>query len=117
MSERFGVTVPTIVKSASEFAAIVSGNPIVPPDTEHSRFLVAFGPDECALQTIHALQPLVQAPDRLAITPLAAYLHFPGGLLESKAGGALLGKAGKGLTTRNWATVLKLAALLVQRAA
>jgi hypothetical protein len=31
--------------------------------------------------------------------------------MESKAGSALLGKAGKAATTRNWATVLKLQAL------
>jgi uncharacterized protein (DUF1697 family) len=42
----------------------------------------------------------------------AAYLLCPGGLLESKAATALLGKAGRTVTTRNWATVLKLRDLL-----
>lgn len=41
----------------------------------------------------------------------AAYLHCPGGLLESQVGKALPGRAGKAVTSRNWATVLKLAAL------
>lgn len=35
-----------------------------------------------------------------------------GGILESKVGSALLGKAGREVTPRNWATVLKLKALL-----
>ena len=34
-------------------------------------------------------------------------------LTESKAGEAMLGKIGRGVTTRNWATTLKLLALIV----
>ncbi|QBM26206.1 hypothetical protein [Hydrogenophaga pseudoflava] len=64
-----------VVKSASELQAIEDGNPIVPPEAEHGRFLVAFA----------------MAPDRLT---------------------ALLGKVGKGVTSRNWGTVIKLAALV-----
>jgi len=41
----------------------------------------------------------------------AAYLLCAKGILESKAGEAILGKAGKLATTRNWATTLKLQAL------
>ena len=40
------------------------------------------------------------------------YLHCANGLLESRAGEALLGKVGKGVTSRNWGTTLKLAALV-----
>jgi hypothetical protein len=43
------------------------------------------------------------------VTEHAAYLHCAAGLLESKAAAQLLGKGGRDLTTRNWATVLKLA--------
>jgi uncharacterized protein (DUF1697 family) len=109
---KFGVSTPVIVKSAAELDAIVKGNPMVPPEADHSRFLVAFGPDEQALQTLRPLLPLAQDPERLVITHDAAYLHCPRGLLESKVGEAMLGKAGRGITTRNWATVLKLGALL-----
>ena len=49
------------------------------------------------------------AVERFVVTDLAAYLHCPGGLLDSPTALAMLGKAGKGVTTRNWATVLKLA--------
>lgn len=109
---RCGVVTPVIVKPAEEFAAIVAGNPIVPPEADHSRFLVAFAADAHALQALTALEPLLQPGERLAITAHAAYLHCAGGLLQSQAGAALHGKAGRGLTTRNWATTLKLAALL-----
>ena len=109
---RFGVTTPVVVKSAGEWRAIVDGNPIVPTDSEHSRFLVAVAMDVARLEEVESLRPLLQPGEGLAVTPKAAYLHCAGGLLESRAGEALLGKAGKGITTRNWATALKLSALL-----
>lgn len=112
LQARFGVLTPVIVKSAAEFAAIVARNPIVPPAAENARFLVAFTMDNTRLQALASLQPLLQAQERLAVTEQAAYLHCAGGLLQSRAAEALLGKAGRHLTTRNWGTTLKLAALL-----
>jgi len=108
----FGVKTPVVVKSAVQLAVIVSGAPMKPPDADHSRFLVAFGRDEEAVQSLAPLVPLARAPERLVITNHAAYLHCPAGVLESKVGEAILGKAGRGVTTRNWATVLKIEALL-----
>lgn len=108
----FGVTTPVTVKSASEFRAVVGSNPIVPTEAEHSRFLVAFAMDPARLTALEALRTLLNPDERLAITAHAAYLHCAGGLLESRAGEALLGKVGKGITTRNWGTTLKLSALL-----
>jgi uncharacterized protein (DUF1697 family) len=110
---KFGVSAPVVVKSAGEFAAIVHGNPMPPQQADHSRFLVAFASSGSALQALHPLSVLAQPQERLVITPQAAYLHCPGGLLESKIGSALLGKPGQAVTSRNWATVLKLAALIV----
>ena len=109
---RFGVVTPVIVKSAAEFAAIVTNNPIAPPQSENSRFLVAFAMDRTRLQELSSLQSLLQPGERLAVTEQAAYLHCAGGLLESKAGEAILGKGGRSITTRNWGTTLKLASLL-----
>lgn len=110
VQQRFGVSTPVVVKAAAELAAIVAGNPIVPPADDHSRFLVAFAMNPAALQGLVPLQSLLLPGERMAVTEHAAYLYCAGGLLESKVGEALLGKAGRGLTTRNWATVLKLAA-------
>jgi len=56
--------------------------------------------------------PLVQANEYFGIGKHAAYLHCGASILESKAADALLGKIGRGFTTRNWATVLKLDDLL-----
>lgn len=100
--------VPVIVKSASELDAIVSDNPLAAAAADHSRLIVAFVQESRSLAALQAIEALVAPPDRWVIGPHAAYLHCPAGILASKAGEALLGKAGKSATTRNWATVLKL---------
>ncbi len=111
LAAELSVEVPVVVKSAKEFAAIVAENPIVAEAEQHSRLLVAFAPDPRALTSLAAVQPLVAAPEQFAIGKHAAYLLCASGILQSKAGEALLGKAGKLATTRNWATTLKLHAL------
>lgn len=110
IEERFGFTTPVIVKTAAEIETIIAESPIVPGDGEHSRFLVAFGATEAALTALQPLVALSQASERLVITSVAAYLSCPAGVLESAVGKAMLGKAGRGVTTRNWATVLKIQA-------
>ena len=111
ISAQLKVEVPVVVKSAGELETIISENPIATEAQEHSRFLVAFVQDTKALQDLAAIEPLVVPPERFAVGKNAANLHCAAGIRESKAGKALLGKAGRSATTRNWATVLKLQAL------
>ncbi len=110
LEAQLGLRVSTIVKSGAELASIVAGNPLPVPEGDHSRFLVAFVQDAAALQPLNGLQALAKSPERFAIGTEAAYLHCANGILESELGEALL-KLGKAVTTRNWATVLKLVAL------
>lgn len=113
-----GLQVPVVVKSAAEFKAAVAEGPWPTlPDAEHARVLVAFAQGAAALQPLQAVAPLVQPPERLHIGPHAAYLHCASGILQSQAAVAMLGKAGRGVTTRNWATVLKVQAVLVAKPA
>lgn len=109
--DRFGFDVPVVVKSAPELSAVVAGNPLRFTEADHSRLLVAFAQDGRSLASLRGLEPLVVPPEQFAIGSHGAYLLCASGQLESKAGAALLGKAGRAATTRNWATVLKLHAL------
>ncbi len=111
ISSQLKVEVPVIVKSANGLAAIISENPIKAGAGEHPHFLVAFAQDAGALSSLAVIEPLVVPPERFSVGKNAAYLLCATGSLESKAWEALLGKAGKSATTRNWATVLKLQAL------
>ncbi|MGK2926903.1 MAG: DUF1697 domain-containing protein [Lysobacterales bacterium] len=111
IATRLKVEVPVIVKSAKELSVIVSENMLADGAHDRSRLLVAFVQDPKALSSIADIEPLVVPPEQFHVGTSAAYLHCASGILESKAGAALLGKAGKQATTRNWATVLKLQAL------
>jgi uncharacterized protein (DUF1697 family) len=110
----FGFAVPVVVKSAAELAAIAAGNPYAQaPDP--SRLLVAFAPDATTLAALGALAPLSRPPDAFSVGAHAAYVHCVGGILESPVASAMLGRSGASVTTRNWATTLKLRALLEAR--
>lgn len=113
LREHHGLSIQVVVKSYSEFDAAVAGNPIMPATGEHSQFLVAFSQKSRTLQQLSVLASLVQPPERFGIGTHAAYLHCAAGMLKSKAANALLGKSGRGVTTRNWATVLKIRELLI----
>jgi uncharacterized protein (DUF1697 family) len=113
IATHLAVQVPVVVKSAKDFAAIIDANPIAADASHHPRLLVAFVPDAKLLQGLAAvIEPLVVSPERFATGKAAAYLLCARGILESKAAVALLGKAGGSATSRNWATVLKLKALI-----
>ena len=126
LAARFQFEVPVVVKSAKELAAIAAANALAAiaaanalaaqaPDP--SRLLVAFVQDARQLPGLAAIAPLVAPPEQFLVGKHAAYLYCAKGILQSKAGAALLGKAGKAATTRNWATVLKLQAMVSEDSA
>ena len=108
---KFNLQVPVIVKSAKELAEIIRENPINTSVANHSQLLVAFVQESNALLGLGSIASLVALPEQFIAGKGAAYMHCANGILESKAAKALLGKAGKATTTRNWATVLKLQTL------
>lgn len=112
-----GVDVPVVVTSDEEFMTVVRENPLSRVATAPSRLLVVFAGDATRLQGLEALATLVAPPERLVVGARAAYLWCPQGILASRAAGALLGTHAQGITSRNWATVLKIAACLGRGAA
>lgn len=112
IAAQLNIEVPVIVKSAKDLAAIIDGNALADAAADPSCLLVAFVQEADALPALSAIAPLVVPPERFLLGREAAYLYCARGILESKAGEALVGKAGKLATTRNWATVLKLQALV-----
>ena len=102
---KLGVDAAVILKTAEEWAAIAASQPIAEAD-DPIRLLVAVTADAATLQAAAGIA--VQGGERLVVTAHAAYLWCADGILESKAGVALLKKLGDTGTTRNWATVEKL---------
>lgn len=110
-TERFGFSCRITVVGAAELVEIVEANPIVEiPDP--SRFMVHFLKN--AEQREHLL-PLVKTvwhPEVIALGKRVAYTWCPEGVLASRLNEAV-GKILKdSVTARNWATVLKLRALI-----
>lgn len=112
LATHFEVDVPVIVKSSNEFKAIISENPLASAAIDHSRLLVVFRQKSSTLKELAALESLVKPPEQWHLGRRAGYMFCALGILESPVAPALLGKAGKLSTTRNWATVLKLGALM-----
>jgi uncharacterized protein (DUF1697 family) len=112
LHERLSLSISVVVKSASDFSAVIAENTLAPAEEQYSRFLVAFAQEPASIEALSVLLPLVRAPERLLIGKHAAYLHCARGILESQVASALLGKVGRAVTTRNWATTLKLASLI-----
>jgi uncharacterized protein (DUF1697 family) len=112
LSSELGIDALVIVKSARDFAAAVAGNALAEGAGDPSRLLVAFTHDAPSLAALTSLASLACPSDKLLVGKHAAYVWCADGLLESKVAVAMLSGLGASGTTRNWATVAKLQALL-----
>ena len=98
--------------SASQLDEAVSGNPLADIAVDPTRLLVAFLADPSDIERLRPLADRDWTPEALPLGVGVAYLWCPHGVSQSqlvKAVGDVLGDA---VTSRNWATVLKLQALV-----
>ena len=110
--KKTGVDALVIVKSAKDMAAIVAGNELGKVATDPSKLLVAVINENKALRSVEELAGKAWGAERIHVGKHAAYLWCANGILESEALEALLkGLKGTG-TTRNWATLSKIHALM-----
>ena len=105
-----GFSANAMVITARELGCIIEENPLLHQAKEPSKHLVAFPRHAKYLGPLRAMLKQPWKPDALAITQRAAYLWCATGILESKMNLAFSREAGATVTTRNWATVLKLQA-------
>ena len=106
-----GVSARVTVLTAADLADAVTENPLLEVADDQSRLLAAFlgNPADRA-----KLKPLLEqdwAPEALAVGTRVAYLWCADGILASRLLQAVGRALGDAVTTRNWATVLKLHAL------
>jgi len=112
LAKRLKVPARVKVLAANELATVVSENSLHGVATNPSRLMVAVLFDPADRKRLLPLAKQAWGAERLVVGARAAYLWCPDGVLESKlqvAVGKLLGDAA---TTRNWATIVKLQALL-----
>jgi uncharacterized protein (DUF1697 family) len=110
ITARCGFSANVMVITAQELDCIIDENPLLHLAKEPSKHLVAFVGHAKHLEPLRPMLEDPWKPDALAITQRAAYLWCATGLLDSKMNLAFSRKAGATVTTRNWATVLKLQA-------
>lgn len=109
--DALGFEVPVVVLTAAELDGVVAEMPFQVGEEEHPRLLVIFAQEPAELDGAEAIEAVLDPAERFARGSRAAYLHCAKGIANSQAASVPIGRSGKGLTTRNLATVLKLQAL------
>ena len=107
---RFGMDVPAMVRTASQWSGYVAANPF-PKVAEDSpnrlQLLVSKAPPR--KDAAEKLMDRAQAGEKVESAGGALWFHYPEGVGTSKLTPAIIDKAaGSPSTSRNWRTVLKL---------
>jgi uncharacterized protein (DUF1697 family) len=110
IAEECGFSASVMVITAEYLNRIIAENPLLQIANDPARHLVAFVTDANHLEPLRPMLKEIWTPDALAITQRAAYLWCSSGLIDSRLSQAFTRKARATITTRNWATVLKLQA-------
>jgi hypothetical protein len=108
IQRRFGISSRVVVLTAADLAAVIQENHLTAILNDPSRLLVAFVEDSAVLKEIGSLKQMTWGSDQLAVGSRAAYLWCAGGILDSPLFRAFSRLTGERVTTRNWATVIKL---------
>jgi uncharacterized protein (DUF1697 family) len=109
ISDRIGLRVPVVTRSASELRQVAKRNPYLRSEKDTSRLHVAFLAAKPTATQVAALDPDRSPPDEFTVRGREIYLRLPNGVGRTKLSNAFLdSKLGTTSTLRNWGTVLKL---------
>ena len=112
VAKQLGVDALVIIKSAQEVDGIIAGNALRQIAPDHSRLLVAMTNDARSLAALRSLAKASWGAEKVHVGKHAAYVWCADGILASKAAVALLKNLDETGTTRNWATLNKIHALM-----
>jgi uncharacterized protein (DUF1697 family) len=115
LATELGVSARVTVLASAELAAAVAENPLLEVADDPTRLLVSVFRHPADRSKLESLLKQDWAPERLALGERVAYLWCAGGILESRVAEAVGRALGDGVTSRNWATVMKLHALTVDQ--
>lgn len=106
----FGFASRSFVLTAASLDIVIRENALADRADNPSRLLVTFLASPADVTTLAPLEAREWGRDALAVGSRAAYLWCPDGMLESPLPEAVGRVVKHDVTTRNWATVLKLQA-------
>lgn len=106
ITDRFGFSVPVVVRTLSQLRAVIAGNPY---DEDPKLTAVAFLADRPDPAAVASLDPKRSPGDRYTVVGDHIYLRFAKGVAGSKLTNAWFDRQlGTTSTARNWRTVGKL---------
>jgi uncharacterized protein (DUF1697 family) len=112
IAAHLGVTSRVTVLTGAELEAIIDGNPMGGIAGDPSRLLVTVLTKPADRARLTPLMREDWSPEALGLGARVAYLWCPSGMIESRLAQAVGRIVGNGATTRNWATMTKLQALV-----
>ena len=111
LASRLGVTARVVVLDAAALDAIIAGNPLLDVADDMSRLFAAVLLDPTDRPRLDPLLDRDWGEERIAAGPCAAWIWCPRGLQAARVPAAVDRAVGGAVTTRNWATIMKLRAL------
>jgi uncharacterized protein (DUF1697 family) len=108
LAAELGTTVRVTVLSSSALATVIEENPLLRFAENPSRLLVALLRNPADRSKLAPLSKEDWGNDALGVGTLAAYLWCAEGVIASRLNQEVNGLLGDGVTSRNWATILKL---------
>ena len=111
VADELGVVARVMIVSGRELDAMIAANPLLDIAHDFSRHLVGVFATPADAEPVRPLLDNDWGADRLALHGRAAYLWCEQGILDSPLAQAFNRAAKDMVTTRNWATMLKLQAL------
>lgn len=113
LRERHGLDVGVVVKTSADIEAVLADNPYASfSAAAPTRLLVGFAQQASAWSALGNLAALVTPPNAFALGTQAAWAWCPEGTLQNPAAAVLVGRKGRAVTTRNFATVQAIATAL-----
>jgi uncharacterized protein (DUF1697 family) len=111
LASLLGVASRVTVLTGAELEEIVAGNPLLDVADDPSRLMVTVLARPADSARLRPLAGQDWSPEVLSIGRRVTYAWMPRGVIDSRVLKALSRTLGDGITTRNWATILKLHAL------
>ena len=112
LATQLGLRCRVTVLSADELVSIVRDNPLLDFADNPSRLHVSVLACTKEIVRLDPIRTLNWEPDVLAVGERVAYMWCASGMMESRLATAAARLLGDAVTTRNWATMLKVHALL-----
>jgi uncharacterized protein (DUF1697 family) len=117
LDDTLGMTVRCVIRTDAELSAVIEENTLIDATTDGSRMLALFLSEQPDAAMLTAHDPTALAPDHIRVGERMVYQWCPDGILAAPNVSAFLEKHWKVVVTaRNWNTVTKLAAALMQQA-